>query len=264
MDSMSTIPTELLAAFRPSEHALLDVLRQRVDEPMMEEIASADYGLGADEALCFLRQIRHSSVVPIPMDDSLKEVVGLTQWSEPDDPNRQSEQKGLRGHTARAFSCAILLRAAADSFYDGYIIGENHTVAQLVASALALGENVPEAAARFLAWSAARMGPSEERPFFLLALLVLAVSPTNSFVPEDALAALSDWLVLEESYERAVAEGMLPDYGEQWLLGLTFYNMRHNQWRSLARFLGVAARCLKSETARSRLEDISSRIAGQV
>lgn len=229
---------------------------------MLMEIASADYGGGAEDLVVSLRQIRHTGKVPVPMDGSLVEVLELIRWSEPDYPNWQPGGTGIRGHTMRAFSCAILLRAGADPEYEDRSPGENQTVAQLVARSLVLGNDVQEAAARFLSWRTAWIRSSEELPFFAFALLVLGVTlPDNTF-SEESLASLADCLVAEESRVRALPEVCPPGHGQLWLLGLTYFDLRHHVWRSLAAHMCAEAKRVHSEIVRTKLENVAQRMAG--
>jgi hypothetical protein len=229
---------------------------------MLREIASADYGIDADAHLDALRRIRDWGEVLAPMNWEPKDVLELIRWSEPDDPGWRPGGTGIRGHIMRAFACAALLRAAAEPVNDGYFDGENQTIAQLLASALMLGHEVQEAASRFLVWRVAQLKAYEDRPFFAFALLLLAVVLNGDRFSEGTLAYLADWAVAEEAREREAVAGCLPDHGEQWLLGLTFHDQRHDVWRFLARRLVVEASKLRSEEVRAKLKDVGSRIVG--
>jgi hypothetical protein len=256
---MPNIPTNLLTSFAPSPNALLDLIRKQTDNSMLREIAEADYGMDADAHLLELYRIRDTGQISAPIKWEPKEVLELIRWSEPDAPNTKQENTGTRGHIMRAFACAALLRAAADPANTGYFDSENSTIAQLLASALVLGRDLQEAAASFLAWRIEQLNVDQERPFFALALLILATLLGQPKFSEEELGHLADWTIAEEAFERQEAY-FLPEDGEQWLLGLTYYNLRHNIWQSLAHQLVAEAAKLRSDKIRSQLEDIGSRI----
>jgi hypothetical protein len=73
------------------------------------------------------------------------------------------------------------------------------------------------------------------------------------------LGRLADWTIAEEAFERQEAY-FLPEDSEHWLLGLTYHNLRHNVWQSLAHRLVAEAAKLRADKIRSQLEDIGSRI----
>lgn len=259
---MATLPPELAEAFPPSPDALLDLLRPRVDDGMLREIAQADYGMDEDAHLAALLPIRDSGAILAPMGWEPKEVLELIRWSQPEDPEWKPGSTGTRGHLMRAFACAALLRAAAEPASLGYFDGENSTLAQLLESALELGGELPEAAARFLAWRTPRMGAQEERPFFAFGLLVLTVLLREGRLADGALAEAADWVVEEEAEDRAAPGACLPPNSDGWLLGLTWHDLRSGVWRRLAeRLIGEAER-MPPGAARERLEEVGLRVLG--
>ena len=248
---MTPALSSLLATLSPSPDALLELLCPRVDDAMLLHIAEADYATAVAENLSALRPIRDARDIPSPLAWYPREVLALTRWSEPDDPPREGPDR-LRSHVARAFACAVLIRAGADAANDGIVElnGENTTAAQLVASAIALGPEVQRAALRLLAW---RMQPDGrgERPFFAFAILVLACVLGRDCFPEPVLAAMADGVITEEADARASA--YLAPPSAEWLLGLTYYDQRHSLWRALAHQVTAAAHDVKSEALRSDL-----------
>ncbi|HEX8272916.1 MAG TPA: hypothetical protein VF615_09790 [Longimicrobiaceae bacterium] len=256
---MAEIPPALLQAFPPAPDALLHLLRARMDDGMLREIARADYGMDEDEHLVALLPIRDRGEVPPAMGWEPREVLELIRWSEPEDPEWKPGSTGARGHLMRAFACAALLRAAAEPGQTGRHSGENSTVAQLLASALALGPDVQEAAARFLAWRTPRLEPEEERPFFAFGLLVLAALLREGRMDDEALAAAADWVVAEEAEERAALHP-LPANPDGWLLGLTRHDLRDTVWRALAERLGREAEAMPPGPARGRLLEVALRV----
>jgi hypothetical protein len=148
---------------------------QNVDDSMLREIAAADYGMDVEEHLEQLRAIKNGKV-PTPMEWEPKEVLELIRWSEPEDATWSPGSTGRRGHWMRLFSCAALLRAAAEPENDGYFTGEDSTIIQLVDSAVKLGEKTSLVALKFLCWRMQYRTLDEwDRPYFAIAILLLSV-----------------------------------------------------------------------------------------
>ena len=159
----------------PSCEPLLRLVFQNVDESMLREIAEADYGMDASAHLAALRAIVNGDV-PAPMKWEPQEVLELVRWSEPEDPNWKPGSIGARGHWMRLFSCAVLIRCAAESANDGYFLGEDSTIIQLVDSAIKLGQDTSLAALQFLLWRWEDRELNEwDRPYFAIAILLLSV-----------------------------------------------------------------------------------------
>lgn len=257
---MAVLPAALERAFPPSADALLHLARAGVDDSMLREIARADYGMDEAGHLAALRPIRDHGIVPVPMGWEPKEVLELIRWSQPEDPGWKPGSTGERGHRMRAFACAALLRAAAEPPNDGYFGGENSTLAQVIESALELGPEVQEAAARFLTWRTPGMGEDDERPFFAFGLLALAVLLRAGRLSDDDLAAAARWVLAEEAAERAALGAALPPNAEEWLLGLTFFNSRDTVWRRLAGRIATEAAAIPPGDARDALVDVAVRL----
>jgi hypothetical protein len=251
MDSLTACAHGLLSIDDDDAEALLDHLRPRIDDDMLLEIASCDYGMGVEEYLAGLRRIRDDGeVFAWP---GVAEVLELTRWSEPDDPAWRPGGHGRRGHLMRAFACAALLRGGAVPANRVYISSENESLAQLLASAVYLGPAVHEAAARFLAW---RVGfADEDRPFAAFALLFLVVLLADGRFPEDGVASLADEVIAEE---KRVRDTSFQASGDPWLLGLTIFNQRHEVWLGHARRLRAEASRFKSGELRVLLELITT------
>ena len=143
---------------------------------MLREIAEADYGMDADAHLKALDAIKQGEM-PAPMGWEPKEVLELIRWSEPEDSTWKPGSTGVRGHWMRLFSCAVLIRAAAEPENDGYFTGEESTIIQLVDSAMKLGQEASLSALRFLCWRMRYRTLDEwDRPYFAVAILLLSVS----------------------------------------------------------------------------------------
>jgi len=187
----------------PTSEELLRLVFKQVDASMLREIAEADYVMDADAHLKALSAIKTGNV-PAPMEWVPKEVLELIRWSEPDDPTWKPESVGDRGHWMRLFSCAVLIRAAAEPENDGYFIGEESTIIQLVDSAMKLGLDTSLAALKFLCWRM-QFRPLDEwdRPYFSVAILLLSVF-LDKYDPQTAhfliAAANSNEVALSELF----------------------------------------------------------------
>ncbi len=225
----------LLTHFRPSSTELLDLLRRHITTRMLKEIAEADGGYKLDEHYQALRRIHDSGKVPVRLEWYPREVLDLALWGFPS-PN------DTRGHLKRAFCCAVLLRAGADPENEGYIFGENDTLAPLVESVCLLGRHYTEAALRFVCWRLLNSSLlNEERPFFALAVLLLCVQLQLGRKELAYLLRLIAWVEAEEACARD-DPNLLPPESDQWLLGLYVYNQSHAIWRTLARTILLSPR----------------------
>jgi hypothetical protein len=104
---MMNIPAALVAAFPPSQDALLDFARKRIDDSMLLEIARADYGCDAEAHLAALRPIRDEGSVVSPMQWQPGEVLELTSYCDPEQPEGppfEPGPTGRRGHLIRLFA----------------------------------------------------------------------------------------------------------------------------------------------------------------
>jgi hypothetical protein len=263
MDPLIAAAHGLLLIDDSAAGALLAAISPRIDDETLLAIAEADYGMEADVHLAALRLIRDEGAVLAPMDWCPHEVLTLIRWSEPDEPTERAGRTGLRGHLMRAFACAALMRAEAEPAQRDFVLGESDTLAQLLASAVALGRRVQEAAARFLAWRITfRHEGEDERPFFAFALLFVLVLLADGRFPEGGIAALAEEVIAEEARERQ-ARGEYRVSTHPWLLGLTTYNQRHEVWLSHARRLRAEAQRFSSDDLRTDLELIASSMLGE-
>jgi hypothetical protein len=222
----------LLEELRPSPTDLFDLLRSRVDDSMLQEIAEADYGDDSDEHFRALKRVQASGELP-PNEWVPMEVIELIRFSQPDDPTWKPGSTGTRGHVMRAYCCVVLLRIAADPKNYEYIDGENQTIILLVDSAIVLGGDVPLAALRLLCWRILSLPRSDcEYPFFALAILLLALNVRA--VNEEGLIQLANWVFTEEERIRNYPT-IRPPHWDNWLFGLTFYNSYCELWQRLAR-----------------------------
>ncbi len=160
----------------PTDEPLLHLVFGNVDDSMLREIAKADYGMEADAHLKALVAIKDGDI-PAPMEWEPQEVLELIRWSEPEDRTWKPGSFGVRGHWLRLFSCAVLIRAAAEPQNDGRFTGEDSTIIQLVDSAMKLGQETSLAALKFLCWRMHYQTPDDwDRPYLAVAILLLSVS----------------------------------------------------------------------------------------
>ena len=147
----------------------------------------------------------------------------------------------------RAFACAALLRA---TMQDGGGI-EEATLAQCLVSAKAVGEQMSEAAARFLTWVIPRTaGGGEPRWLLAFGLLVVATRLRLGRVADPALGDAADWVLTEEAAER---QGFIPTNPTP----LAFGHM-YGLWQPLAAELIREAADIHTGEVRDNLEFIGA------
>lgn len=260
---------ELLHRLNPSETALRDWLRPLIDDTMLIDIASDGYGVD-EEHLQAVKRIHRGEPIPVPLRWYPREFLELERWSEPDDliwvASRPS-RKGVRGHLIRAFCCEILLRAGDSVETQGYILAENDTMVQLLASVRSIGREAEARTLQLLCWRMLRLpgynrdGASyyhEERPFFALGILLLCASLYEPPQSGDDLALLADWVV--EEVDWAISSDMILVATEEWLLGLTNFDQRHEVWRRLSQEILLDVAKGFSESCAAALRDIALRL----
>lgn len=258
MDMLTATAQGLLLSDDTSANILLDWLSPRIDDEMLLAIASADYGMDTEEHFAALRRIREDRDILHAMEWHPREVLELTRWSEPDDPATQPVRQGLSGHLLRAFACAVLLRLGAIPENHSYLCSENETLAQLLASSLALGSEAHLTTARFLAWRVEHFGVDRERPFLAFGLLFLVVLLGQDRFPEDGILELAECVLAEEARVRQAGFAGPFTSSQPWLLGLTSFNQRHEVWLQHATRLLAEARRVRCLQLRFLLELIAS------
>lgn len=227
-----------------SERALLDLLRGKIDRGDLKTISEADYGMGAEAHFREIERIWSTGDVPAQLRWEPREVLELISYCRPDDPAWRPGTAGIRGHSQRAFVCAVLLRTRfADERFE--FVGEEHReLGSLVESCRHLGPDCLVALAEFILWRLGRAFSASpkvrENPnfpleisFFCLglALIQTALRRADDAIPlGEILRAVMDWgdeAVRQNSWIGAPR-------GDQWLLGATLFDLRHDVWRSLA------------------------------
>ena len=196
------------------------------------------------------------------------EVLHLTRWKEPDPTEAASSPQNQRIHTIRAFVCAMLLwsngeylRMNVEPVNSIVEDSENATLVQLLASLPVLGPPSQLAALRFVAWRAQDLsGCYDDAPFFMCALLTLVLR-TQADLTVAELREIIDALYASEQQTR---EEMIirPPNGEAWLLGLTYFDLRHHVWQQIGQEIGAFSVKYVGTDVALLLLDIARRFEG--
>jgi hypothetical protein len=187
---------ELLNRFDPEPDVLLRAISAHISDEMLECISMADYGFRADEHLAALRQVRDAGTFPDKLPWCPMEVLELTRWSEPNDPNWKPGRTGESGHWMRAFSCAAILRAEHDPWQYHYNDSSaDSTVIQLTMSLQTLPVDLNRHAAQCFAWLILNTGPegtNDSIREYSVALIWFSLQLIPR-VPDADLIALAQW-----------------------------------------------------------------------
>lgn len=227
-------PAWLLQVYPPDPTGLLTFYRARVDRAMLVEISEADYGSDQEEHLAALERIWTGGEVPAPMAWEPHEVLALTRWSEPEDPEWKPGATGPRGYRMRGFACTVLLCAAYLPANEGYFDGENQTLVQLLDSVRAAEPDGWPVLGGFLTALLARDNLGEDRAFVAFALLLVALLDDLPPRAESDWVELAAWVEAEEAAVRAAPYWCAPPHAEQWLFGVSYFDQRTTRWKALA------------------------------
>lgn len=200
--------------------ALLHAVRPLVDVAMLKKIADADYGMGSAENLEILKQIQQGGMPPVPLLWNPHEVCALTRWETPKKDDR-------RGHIARLFACAILLRAALDG--ETEVMGLTDTMIVALDSAAVLGVNFVDA---YVRWAASGLDHADTDNDFTGASIVLARGLGATVVDATGCDALLAWVSFRlETW--TMVHDIAPGNNPKGLLDWTFYKQRQTVWHAL-------------------------------
>ncbi len=191
------VPDSILTRFSPSRDSLLDSVRLQIDDRMLMQIASANYGEMSTEMMNCLRTIRDEGCVSIPTIWQFGELLSLTVHSLVE--RDEASQESRREHQIRIFACILLFRVILDRANEHVGPSPDTVLAALLESACALGEKIGVEAARFLTWLIPCNTSWPDPVFLPFALLLLAVRLRNSQFSEPELGAVADWVLAEDS-----------------------------------------------------------------
>lgn len=251
MKSKITIK-DLLLSFDPSEAALLDWLRSRIDDSHLREIAAADGGYKAEEHFYALKRIYMNEPITEPLTFVPCEVLQLAQYPFP-------TSQGISSHLISAFCCAVLLRVANDGEILCDLSSENKTLILLVDNVLELGKEACQSTLRFLSWRILRLSNEfTEAPFFAMAMLILRVALFETGQDGSDISTLCEWVIEEEARVRTLEDNLFPS--DQWLLGLTFHDSCHEIWRMVTQRVLLNPTKLFPEPAASSIHKIANQL----
>ena len=151
----------------------------------------------------------------------------------------------------RAFACATLLRAAVESGEDDGSM--EATLAQCLASAKMLGDEMNDAAAAFLTWGIPQLD-CQDQWLFALSLLVAASRFRLNRISDSILRDVAAWLLAEEGASRQQYR-YNPADPHPGHFGVTY-----GFWKPLAAELVSNAADIKATDIRSDLELIGALI----
>lgn len=190
---MGAIP-EFVRAMPQDGDALLRALSAQIDDTMLEEIASADYGQDIERHFEPLKALRDTGRFPDtwgamhPM-----ECVELIRWSQPEEPEGRPRGWNVRDHWKRAFSSLCVMRYFAENGQAEPGGGVAASIAPLVESLSILDPGLDKPFAEFLIWLLHRLDPSErteELPGIVGGLLFTALRSADQ-----TTVGLASWLI---------------------------------------------------------------------
>lgn len=242
---MIAVFADALAAFTPEPDELVRRLSAGVDDAMLLDMASLDYGREIEANRAALHLLRDGGRLPAPMPFEPREVLELTRWFRPDDEAVEADRR--RGHAMRAFACAALLRASGEPGNADLCEGLNQTLVNLLWSLDALGAGDERAAVGLLVWLMGQLAPAnraadtfdfqfEDTAFVGLGVFWLGLR-MRPRLPDGAIIAIAEWI---SDAEQDGNRRQNTDYGlapGRWLLGSTSYYLCHEEWRRLGRAL---------------------------
>jgi hypothetical protein len=237
---------EFLQAFKPDSDALLRRMSTLIDDATLELIADEDVIGGAARRaghINALRMIRDGGPLKKRSDfassdewhdQDVTELIRFSCSSEPD-----AERRGTRGHWARAFASAVVLRAQADEDVRRSDIHLVYPVRQLAESIRRLDAGLEPEAMAALAWFLQlsdvddlwTFGDPDQRVFTGLGLLSLAVNSRN-MISDRAIMELADWLISQEKRGADTEQGS-GNFPNHWLFRITFFDLDREQWMAI-------------------------------
>ena len=202
------IPAALVAGFPPSRDLLLDLARNPIDNVMLREIASVDLPDYDDVNLLELQQIRDEGIISARVGHVQTEL-HMSCWIFDQRPGVIPVRTGRSGRQIGLFSCAALLRAAADPDCERHLCYEGTSpLACCLEHAIELGNKAVEAVARFLTWRCTEIVnvpgsvPFPERDEWpllsALGLLIITAHLRPAWANDIVLGDAAEWVLAEE------------------------------------------------------------------
>jgi hypothetical protein len=217
---------QLLTGIPRAREPLLRELISRLDDSMIVEIAAADYGDDAAINEAALREIIEAADVRSPLEWNPGEVLELVRWSRPEDDHWAPGGHGHRGHVMRAFCCAVLLH---DPSYGGG--GTNQSVARLIESAVALGDQILPHVLPFLNWFLHKHDEERDERIFIVLGMLMLLAHEGGGLAHGRLHELANWIEAEDQSIRDAGEAA----GPRPLWDLTSFTLSHDIWGRLIR-----------------------------
>jgi hypothetical protein len=263
MDQENNETTELVRLSK-GHGRLMQVLSERIDDGMLQEIASADYKMGYEGHLAALTVIRARDVPKGRMAWEPQEVLELFRWSEfGDNRSGRRDRPAEDFHIMRAFCCVAILTAYADPENYEYFEGNNSTLIQLLDSLEMVGIDAKSYTVPFLAWLLCCLPDNEdERAFFILGLVWALVRSRRVDDEATVTSALIDCVF---ACEKSVRDEWGNGFGRmpnRWLFGTTFFNARFEKWERLGARLVIEAEAVRDAKLRSQFNYLACRLKG--
>lgn len=247
------IPAELWHAFPPSATSLIDVSRRDLDQDLVAWMVRSSHGPASQQLEPELLHVWETGGLPTPLGFAVAEVLERIRGFHPGRPSAASSEPGptgRKGHQARLFACALLLKAAAEPAIEYVDLEPDSTLARALVSASVLGDEALEALASFLTW---RLADSETEPYRLrgaLALLILAVRLRETRFSDPSLAEIAGW-VLDEELELSREQGSQFPAGEPEQGGLSLQQVC---WQPIVDQFRHESSLIESEETRVKLD----------
>jgi hypothetical protein len=205
---------DVLNRLEPESEGLLRDISAHINDEVLEEIASSDYGQDMEKHFAALKQIRDTGQFPEKMYWFPGEVLELYRNSYIENMEMRLGRFELE-NWARAFCCAALLRATREPWNYGDGLSTDATAIRLVLSLRVLPVDFTGQAVKFFAWLLAHSNPEgrdDQVCAYGIALLWFALHRAQS-VNDETLTSLVSWIIrrTKELYPKLIFEaGSLP------------------------------------------------------
>jgi hypothetical protein len=218
---------EKTVAADPGRLTLLWLLRQEMNDTLLETMAGCDGGMCKEGYRQALVEILRTGEVPCPLSGVPGEICNLLRW-ETFDPATPLPPEQRRHEVMRLFATWILINAYTRPQKDrmGYDEdGDELALLNLTQISLALGPDYVRASLRFAQW-AQSVDPAAHHPveklFYSLCLLVLLCASPDAADIQLAPAAYDSLVAAETEVRRQVSENPSENWTPEaaWLFGL--------------------------------------------